>query len=120
MLLAEVVATSRQVAETRARSAKIERLATLLRAATHGEVRPLVGMLAGAPRQGRIGLGPSQLWSAHAAPSSEPRLSVGEVDAMLSAIGDVVGRVRWVTAHASSGRCSNARPRPNRTFALHE
>ena len=57
MLLADLVAATSDVAATRARSEKIARLADLLRSATADEVAVVVGVVAGDPRQGRIGVG---------------------------------------------------------------
>jgi DNA ligase-1 len=57
MLLAEVVATSQQVAATSSRSAKITLLADLLARVAPGEVETVVAALAGEPRQGKVGVG---------------------------------------------------------------
>src|SRR3954470_13472148 len=57
MLLADVVAASREVAATSARSAKIARLADLLRAGGAERAPVLVPWLAGEPRQRRTGIG---------------------------------------------------------------
>src|SRR3982751_3332627 len=82
MLLADAVAASREVAATSARSAKIARLADLLRAggALHAPV--LVPWLAGEPRQRRTGIGWATLREAPP-PAADPSLSVFEVDAAL-------------------------------------
>src|SRR5947199_207340 len=59
MRLADLVATSRRVAETRARGEKIGALADLLRRLPPEEVEVAVSCLSGTLRQGRIGLGPA-------------------------------------------------------------
>src|SRR5439155_1144885 len=57
VLLAELADTSRAVAATAARSTKIALLADLLTRLEPDEVVPAVALLAGAARQGRIGVG---------------------------------------------------------------
>ncbi|HEY8493112.1 MAG TPA: ATP-dependent DNA ligase, partial [Myxococcota bacterium] len=93
MLLAEIVAASRDVAATRARSAKIERLAACLRAATPDEVPAIVSWLAGELPHGRIGAGWAALRAATSgvAPAREARLTVAEVDAAIGALATLRG-----------------------------
>ena len=93
MLLSEVVDTSRAVASTSSRTAKVAALAqTLQRAAVEGpaEIEVVAAYLAGVLPQRRIGVswrGLQQLPS----PSSEASLTVGDVDAAASAIGSLGG-----------------------------
>ncbi|HWM92740.1 MAG TPA: ATP-dependent DNA ligase [Thermoanaerobaculia bacterium] len=92
MRLADLVTTSRQVAETRARSVKTAALADLLRRLEPEEIDPAVAWLSGHLRQGRIGLGPAAIRGASpgtAAP--EPSLEIGEVDATFDRIAGVTG-----------------------------
>ena len=56
-LLAELIATSQDVAATNSRTAKTVRLATFLRDLDPGELPTAIGLLRGEPRQGRIGVG---------------------------------------------------------------
>jgi DNA ligase-1 len=70
-LLADVVATAATVAATRSRKAKWAALAALLGRLQRTEVAVAVGLLAGEPRQGRIGVGWAQL-AAHTSPLSSP------------------------------------------------
>ena len=56
-LLADLVATSGAVAATPKRSEKVGALAELLRGLSPEEIAPSVGLLVGAPRQGRLGVG---------------------------------------------------------------
>ena len=93
MLLAEIVAASRDVAATRARSAKIERLAACLRAATLEEVPAVVSWLAGELPQGRVGAGWAALRAAtsRVPPVREARLTVAEVDAAIDALATLRG-----------------------------
>ena len=92
MLFAQVVAASDAVAATSARNAKIARLADLFRALAPDEIAVVVALLAGEPRQGRIGLGYATLSAvADARAADEPQLTVGEVDAVLGALAAIKG-----------------------------
>ena len=74
MLLQELVETSSRVAATSARSAKVERIAELLRHAEPREIEVAIAFLAGRPRQGRLGLGWSSFEAAsQAAAAPEPQ-----------------------------------------------
>ena len=93
MLLAELVQTSRRVAATRARLAKIELLATLLRRADPGEIETLIAFLSGAPRQGRIGVGYTTLHAARSdAAAAAPTLTLTAVDAVLQRLATTAGK----------------------------
>ena len=90
MLLAELVATSEEVAATRSRKAKVALLAGLLARVEPEELEVVVSYLGGALRQRRTGLG----WrgvSAPAPPAAEPSLSVLEVDAAFAAMALLSG-----------------------------
>jgi DNA ligase-1 len=96
MRLADLVATSQRVAETRARSEKIGALADLLRRIPPAEVDVAVPYLSGTLRQGRIGLGPAAVSEARSAASAvaaaaEPELELGEVDAAFARIAAAAG-----------------------------
>jgi DNA ligase-1 len=69
-LLATVVATSAQVTQTSARSAKTRLLADCLRALDLQELEIAVLYLSGEIRQGRIGIGPSVLRDSAQAPAA--------------------------------------------------
>jgi DNA ligase-1 len=93
MRLADLVATSVEVARTSGRLDKIARLADLLARAAPGDIPLAVAFLAGRPRQGRIGLGASRIFEARpsaAAPS--PSLTLEDVDAAFQAIATAAGR----------------------------
>ena len=101
MLLYDIVTTSRNVREASARSEKVRHLAAFLRHLEPEQTEMAVALLAGEPRQGRIGLGPATLYAAvpaDAAPA--PELMLAEVDAVLGRIaqtsgaGSAAGRVR--------------------------
>ena len=57
MQLTELVQASREVAATRSRLEKTERLAALLSGAESDEIEIVIGFLTGQPRQGRTGVG---------------------------------------------------------------
>jgi ATP-dependent DNA ligase I len=91
MLLAEVAEVSRQVAATSARLAKVEALASALRAAGPDEAPIVVAYLSGELPQRQIGVGWATLRSAPP-PAPEASLAVGSVDAAFTRIGAVAGK----------------------------
>jgi DNA ligase-1 len=91
VLLTEIAETSRAVAAASARRAKTELLAECLRAAGPHEVAIAVAYLSGELPQRQIGVG----WAAlrdRPSPAAEATLSVGEVDAAFTAIGQISGK----------------------------
>jgi DNA ligase 1 len=90
VLLADVVAASRDVAATSARSAKVARLAELLRAGGAEHAPVLVPWLAGEPRQRRTGIGWATLRDAPP-PATDPTLGVVEVDDALETASGLAG-----------------------------
>jgi DNA ligase-1 len=90
-LLADIVATSSEVAETSSRSRKIALLAELLRRLAPEEVPIVAGFLSGVPRQGRVGVGYSTVFGVECEPSAEPSLSVAELDAAITQIQGATG-----------------------------
>ena len=97
MLFAEVARVSREVARTSARSRKTVLLADFFRATEPDDVPIAIAYLAGRLPQGRLGVG----WAAlrdRAAPTERATLTVREVDATLTAVGEVSG------AGAQAGR----------------
>ena len=92
MRLHDIVATSRSVGGTSARSDKIRQLAGCLRRAEPDDIRIAVALLSGEPRQGRLGLGPATLRAATPAPAAPiATLTLAEVDAALDRIADTGG-----------------------------
>jgi DNA ligase-1 len=79
-LLAHLVAVSREVAGTRSRSRKVAILAELLHKLDPSEVPIAVGFLSGAPRQGRVGVGYTTVYSVERAPAGEASLTVHDLD----------------------------------------
>src|SRR5918996_4522741 len=90
-LLADVVTASREVTETSSRSAKVQILAELLRRLDPSEVRVTVGFLAGAPRQGRVGIGYSTIYGIECPPAREPSLRIEELDRAIDAVRATTG-----------------------------
>src|SRR5688572_19333483 len=92
MLFSEVVAASGAVAAARSRLAKIGILADLFRKLRPPEIEPVIALLSGAPRQGRIGLGHATISSASSVVAADtPVLTVGEVDDTLTALANISG-----------------------------
>jgi DNA ligase-1 len=93
VLFAEVVATSSAVAATRSRLTKVEALAGLLRRAEDpAEIETVVALLAGAPRQGRIGAGWRTLSELDIPPAAAANLTVRQVDDALDAVSRTSGK----------------------------
>ncbi|HJQ01696.1 MAG TPA: ATP-dependent DNA ligase [Jatrophihabitans sp.] len=91
MLLTDVATTSRELAATAARSAKIDRLARLLAATeSRAETVIVVSWLSGELTQRQIGVGWASLRELPP-PAAEPSLTVGEVEAILTDIGSKSG-----------------------------
>jgi DNA ligase-1 len=91
MLLANLVETSRRVAETSRRLEKIDLLAALLRQLTPDEIETAVAYLSGQVRQPRTGIGYASLRNAAAPPAEHASLSVLDVDRTLDSIAAVQG-----------------------------
>ena len=98
MRLHDVVQTSRAVAQTSGRLAKIELLAALLKRAAPDEIATAIAFLSGSPRQGRIGVGYATLQAARAErapePGAAPRVSLelAEVDRSLDRLAQTTGK----------------------------
>jgi DNA ligase-1 len=90
-LLADVVAASQEVAATSSRSRKVAILAGLLQRLERSEVAVAAGLLSGAPRQGRVGVGYSTIYGIESAPADEPTLMVADVDTAMSQIQATTG-----------------------------
>ncbi|GAA3501572.1 ATP-dependent DNA ligase [Streptomyces prasinosporus] len=90
MLLSRLARVSQEVAAASARSRKITLLAELFRDTGADEVPIVIPYLAGRLPQGRLGVGWKAL-SRPVTPAAEPTLTVREVDALLSRLGEVSG-----------------------------
>jgi DNA ligase-1 len=89
-----VVLASRQVADTSARSAKIEALAELLRSVPADEVPLVVGLLTGRLRQGRVGIGWAtlrELRPADAGTLAGRPIDITDVDRVVSEVAATTG-----------------------------
>ena len=88
----ELAEASRRLAATSKRSEKSARARpTCCAGCTPEEVAVAVGVLTGAPRQGRIGVGWATLRDVRVEPAGEPSLTVLEVDAALDALAAMSG-----------------------------
>jgi DNA ligase-1 len=90
VLLADLVSTSRAVAATRSRLAKVDAIAACLRRAAPGEVAVVVSHLSGELRQRRTGVGWATLRDLPA-PAVVPALDVAAVDAAFARAEQVGG-----------------------------
>jgi DNA ligase-1 len=88
---AEVAAASDVAASTRSRKAKVAAFAALLARLETDEVLPVVALLEGIPRQGRIGMGWRALSALEGAGATQAGLSVTEVDDTLTALEITTG-----------------------------
>jgi DNA ligase-1 len=119
MYLNDLVDTSRRIAETPGRLAKIGHLADCLRRAGPAEIDIAVAYLSGEPRQGRIGIGYAALREAMGeAAASTPLLTLVEVD---EALGEIM-RTRGAGSAAERLRLLRAlfarATRPEQEFLL--
>ena len=85
--------TSREVAAARGRLEKVAHLARCLAACEPPWVPTAVALLAGQPRQGRVGIGWAALRAARAEPAAAaPAITLAELDATLERILEVRGK----------------------------
>ncbi len=91
MLFAELASASQRLAATTKRSEKAAVLVDLLRRLAPDEIDVAVGILTGAPRQGRIGVGWATLRDVQVAPAGEPTLQVSDVDAAIERLASMSG-----------------------------
>src|SRR5439155_18240182 len=93
VLFHELVQTSRRVAETSGRLAKVDLLAALLKRAAPEEIETAIAFLSGSPRQGRIGIGYAALQAAKPEHAAEaPTLDLARVDATLQRLAHASGK----------------------------
>jgi DNA ligase-1 len=91
-LLADLVETSRRVADASSRLAKVREIATQLRLLDSQEISIGALYLAGATPQGRSGIGYALLGPAlESAAAERPHLTITHVDAELAAVGQLRG-----------------------------
>jgi len=87
----DIVTVSAAVGATTRRSAKIAALADLLRATATAEVRTVVGLLVGEPRQGRIGVGWATLRDVRVPPADHATVGIAEIDELLERLAVTTG-----------------------------
>jgi len=94
VLLNDLVLASASARDTRARSKKIAVFAELLRSANAEQLPLAVAMLAGQPRQGKVGVGWTLARRVHTAsvPAAAPSLPLLELDARIDALAAVAGK----------------------------
>jgi len=93
VLFHELVQTSRRVAETSGRLAKIDLVSALLKRARPEEIETAVAFLSGSPRQGRIGIGYAILRAAKPPQAADaPTLELATVDATLERLAHTTGQ----------------------------
>ncbi|HEY4038249.1 MAG TPA: hypothetical protein VGM15_05460, partial [Burkholderiaceae bacterium] len=91
--LADLVQASDAVARTASRLAKRDAIAACLRAVAFDEVEIAVALLSGEMRTGRVGVGYASLKDLRgAAASSEPSLTLHDVDSALMRIAATTGK----------------------------
>src|SRR5215217_6173291 len=91
--LSEIVAASKDVAATRSRKQKVERLKSLIQKLEPGEVRAAVGFLCGELRQGKLGVGYRSLQALRAAAAATaPSFTVNELDAAFQTVSELSGK----------------------------
>ncbi len=88
---AAVAATAAAVAATSKRNEKRAALAGLLAGLTPDEIEPVVGVLVGAVRQGRIGIGWATIRDLDVEHAAVPTLSVADVDRIVDVLAETTG-----------------------------
>jgi DNA ligase-1 len=91
MLLREVVETSRQVASTTKRLAKVGLLADLLKRLAPDEIEPVVAFLSGYTRQGTTRTGYAAVRSASVTAAEQASLQIIDVDIALESLTPIRG-----------------------------
>jgi ATP-dependent DNA ligase I len=90
-LLADLVNASSAVAAEGSRSRKVAILAELLRGLEPNEVPIAAGFLAGAPRQGRVGVGYASVYGIEVDPADGPSLTIEDLDRAIDEMRDSTG-----------------------------
>ncbi|GAB3389858.1 ATP-dependent DNA ligase [Humibacter soli] len=91
MLLAELVSTVDDVTATRSRLAKVDAIAGLLSRLGDDEFVPVIGLLVGKPRQGRLGVGWRGLSTLDVPPADVGTLTIGDVDELFATLAAISG-----------------------------
>lgn len=91
VLLADLVETADRVAATRSRTTKVAAMADLFRRAGPAQAAIVAGLLSGAPRQGRIGVGWATVLRLEVEPAASPSLTLDDLDATLDDVAATAG-----------------------------
>ena len=91
MLFDELAATAAAAGATRSRLAKVDVLATFLRALEPDEIVAAVGLLLGRPRQGKVGVGWRSLAATLETAAAAPTLTITDVDAGFTRLAGASG-----------------------------
>lgn len=91
MLLSDLVDTSRRVAETRSRIAKVGLLAAWLTRLSPEEIAVGVDYLCGRMRQGRIGIGYGLMSQVRSAGADQPGLTISDTDEIFTHVAATTG-----------------------------
>ena len=91
MLLNALVGTSKQIAATSSRLAKINHISDLLKQLSVPEIDVAVSYLSGSARQSRVGVGYAALRNAGAKPTLSPSLEIADVDRSLAGLAALKG-----------------------------
>jgi DNA ligase 1 len=118
VLLADVVATSAEVAATRSRKAKVGAIAELLGALDTAEVPATTSFLAGELPGGRAGVGWSTLAASRRPPAAQPCLTVSQVDSAVDAIRAVGGQGSTRRRAELLGELLGAATEPEQEFLI--
>ncbi len=92
MLLAEIVAASRDLALTRSRTAKTEILSAVIKAAQGPDVALVVFYLTGVTRQQRLGVGWASAEQVTVQPATEATVTLADVDTCFEALSTTSGQ----------------------------
>lgn len=92
MLLQSLVATSKQVAATSGRLAKIKLLADLLKQARPEEIETVIAYLSGSILQAKVGVGWATLQGAKGEGAKTPKIEIRDVNATLDLIANTSGK----------------------------
>jgi DNA ligase-1 len=116
-LFSELAATSREVAATSSRLAKIRALAGFLRRLAPDEIPSAIAFLSGETRQGRLGIAYAALrdMDAGSAPA-QPALTLAEVDAAFAALAGASGKGSAATRAHSLRALFGRATAPERDF----
>lgn len=118
-LLADLVAASKDVAGTSARSRKVAILAALLEKLDPDEVPIAVGLLSGVPRQGRVGVGYATIHGIRRGPAGDASLTVGDLDRAVAEIEAARGSGSAARRREILGELLGRATEPDADFVRH-